>query len=195
MKEEAEALLSHFGIYLAVVFGSIVWESFTVSYRTSMEEFQYCSLKNCAIERDALTNEFDDSFDRDFAKCGFTNDQIEIPHETEFDLTHQVSLHVYVAICGILSDVNGDSGTIRSNLSDATLCISQLVLPKPINYLVPMQKPPSAPVSTKENPIIPTVTMNDTTSKEDAQDSSLPPAKIPSEEEASNNRSEGSSDN
>ena len=40
IKEEAEALLSHFGIYLAVVFNSVIWEDFTVAYRTSMEEFQ-----------------------------------------------------------------------------------------------------------------------------------------------------------
>ena len=32
MKEEAEGLLSHFGIYVAVIFGSDVWEAFTVSY-------------------------------------------------------------------------------------------------------------------------------------------------------------------
>ena len=30
MKEEVETLLSHFGIYLAVIFGSVVWEAFTV---------------------------------------------------------------------------------------------------------------------------------------------------------------------
>ena len=32
MKDEAEALLSHFGIYLAVVFGSVLWEAFTDPY-------------------------------------------------------------------------------------------------------------------------------------------------------------------
>ena len=69
MKEEAEALLSPFDIYLAVVFGSVVWEAFTVSYRTNMEARQYCPLKNCAIEIDASTIASNDSFDCDFVKC------------------------------------------------------------------------------------------------------------------------------
>ena len=51
MKDEAEALLSHFGIYLEVVFGSVVWKAFTNPYQTTMEEFQYCPLENCAVER------------------------------------------------------------------------------------------------------------------------------------------------
>ena len=116
-----------------------------------METFQYCPLKNCAIERDASTIVSDASFDRDFAKCGFTNDLIEIPHKIEFDLTHQVSLHVCANICDIFGDVNGDSGTIRSNLSDATLATSQSVLPIPINYLVSIQTPSSTSASTQEN--------------------------------------------
>ena len=29
LKDEAEALLSHFGIYLEVVFGPVVWDAFT----------------------------------------------------------------------------------------------------------------------------------------------------------------------
>ena len=31
MKGEVEALLSHFGIYVAVIFGSVVWGAFTVA--------------------------------------------------------------------------------------------------------------------------------------------------------------------
>lgn len=49
MKVKAEALLAHFGIYLATVFGSIVWEAFTDLYRTTMDVFQYFPLENCAI--------------------------------------------------------------------------------------------------------------------------------------------------
>ena len=81
MKDEAEALLSHFGIYLEVVFGSVVWEAFTNPYRTSMEAFQYCPLKNCAVERDSSTIASDDSFDYNFAKWGLTDDLIKVPHE------------------------------------------------------------------------------------------------------------------
>ena len=81
MKEEAEAMLSHFGIYLAVIFGSIVWEAFIVSYKASMELFQYCPVRNGAIDKDTSTIASDNSFDREFAKCGFTDDVIEIPDE------------------------------------------------------------------------------------------------------------------
>ena len=103
-----------------------------------MEAFQYCSLRNCVVERDLSTIASDDSFDRDFAKWGLTDDLIEVPPEIEFDLTNQVSLHVGTDIYGILGDVNGDSGTIRLNLSDATLATSKSVLPTPINYIVPI---------------------------------------------------------
>ena len=65
MKEEAETLLSHFGIYLAVNFGSVIWEAFIVTYKTSMDAFlfQYCPVKCCAVEVDASTIASDDSFD------------------------------------------------------------------------------------------------------------------------------------
>ena len=147
-----------------------------------MDEFQYFLLKNCAIERDLSMIASDDSFDCDFAKWGLTYNLIEIPHEIEFNLIHQVSLNVGADICGILGDVNGDSGTIRSNLSDATLTTSQSVLPKPVNYLVPIQTPvspsnnSSAPASTEENRTVLTVTMNVPSSPENAQDSLIPPA-------------------
>ena len=46
MKDEAEALLSHFGIYLSLIFGSVVWQAFTAQYKMKMDGFQYCPLKN-----------------------------------------------------------------------------------------------------------------------------------------------------
>ena len=46
MKDEAEALLSHFGIYLNLIFGSVVWEAFTPQYKMRMDGFQYCPAKN-----------------------------------------------------------------------------------------------------------------------------------------------------
>ena len=39
LKEEAEILLSHSGIYLEVVFGSVVWDAFTDLYRLNMKDF------------------------------------------------------------------------------------------------------------------------------------------------------------
>lgn len=50
LKDEAEALLSQFGIYLKVVFGFVVWDTFTKSYQLSMEEFQYCLLRKFTTE-------------------------------------------------------------------------------------------------------------------------------------------------
>ena len=111
-------------------------------YKTRIEAFQYCSLKNCAIEKDNLAIVSDESFDREFAKCGFTDDVIEIPTEIEFDLKHQVSLHVCPDIVGLLGDENGDTGTIRSNCSDATIATSKTAPSTPIDYLIPRPKPP-----------------------------------------------------
>ena len=51
LREEAETLLSHLGIYLEVVFGSVIWDAFTDPYRINMNEFQYCPTRKCAIER------------------------------------------------------------------------------------------------------------------------------------------------
>ena len=45
-------------------------------------------MKCCAVEVDASTIASDNSFDRDFSKCGFTDNQIEILHKIEFGLTH-----------------------------------------------------------------------------------------------------------
>ena len=115
MKEEAEAVLFHFGICLGVQFGSLVCEAFTDPYRTSMKAFQNCPLIKCAVERTATTEAsmtssiaIDDSansFDRGFAKWGLTNNLREVPYEIEFDLTYQVSLHVGSDICDILGDI------------------------------------------------------------------------------------------
>ena len=39
LRIEAEALLSHFGIHLAFIFGSVVWEAFTVVYKVKMNGY------------------------------------------------------------------------------------------------------------------------------------------------------------
>ena len=145
LREEAETLLSHLGIYLEVVFGSVIWDAFTDPYRINMNEFQYCPTRKCAIERvgpsDASNNSTLDShnsatsIDQCFAKWGLHNDY-DVPPEIEFDLTNQVSLHIGADLCGILGDIKGDSGTIRTDCSDATAATSHSHLPKPINYLI-----------------------------------------------------------
>ena len=100
LRDEAETLLSHLGIYLEVVFGSVVWDAFTDLYRLNMKDFQYCPLRKCAIERvgpsDAsmnstiASNDSATSIDQCFAKWGLHNDH-DVPPEIEFDLTNQVS--------------------------------------------------------------------------------------------------------
>ena len=49
MKVEAESLLSHFGLYVAYIFGSVVLEAFTMEYKLKMDCYQYYPTKNCAI--------------------------------------------------------------------------------------------------------------------------------------------------
>ena len=39
-----------------MVFGPIMWHAFTDPYRMSMQEFQYCPLKKCVIERTVATD-------------------------------------------------------------------------------------------------------------------------------------------
>ena len=129
MKDEEKILLFHFGIYLEVEFGFVLWEAFTDLYSTSMDAFQYYPLKNCSIERTSVTGSSiivsDDNFDCDFTKWELTNNLQEVPNEIEFDLTYQVSLHISADICGIFGSIKRDYGTTRSNLSDATFTSSK----------------------------------------------------------------------
>ena len=105
MKVEAEESLSHLGIYVALVFGSVAWEAFTVSYKASMEPYQYCPTRRCAIERDTLTIASNASFDREFSKCWLSDDMIEIPEFVHLDPVQQITLHIYPGIVGLLGDV------------------------------------------------------------------------------------------
>ena len=160
----------------------------------SMEAFQYSPVKKFAIERDNTTIASDESFDREFAKCGFADDVIEIPSEIEFDLRHQMTLHLYPDIVGLLGDENGDTGTIRSNCSDATIATSKTAPSTPIDYLTPRPKPPIPKPSTVETEQTPTVPMTDPTDKADAPKTSPTPTTTSSEEDTPNNRSEESSE-
>ena len=119
-------------------------------------------------------------------------------------------LHVGADICGILGDINGDSGTIRTDLSEATLATSKSVLPTPINYRIPIQTPIPPPSndttmtlatqnaheSKEENQTTPSDTpMTVANSTDDALTSLTVPATPPSDEEASNNRLKESNNN
>ena len=158
MKAETEGLLSHFGIYVALILGSVVWEAFTVSSKASMEPYQYCPVCCCVIERDTSTIASDDSFDYEFAKCGLSDDMINIPNVIEFDPIQHITLHICPAIIGLLGDENGDSGTIRLDCSDATMVTSKTAPFAIINYLEPPSTPPLG------NQALSTVPKNNTTS-------------------------------
>ena len=60
-----------------------------------------------------------------------------------------MSLHIGADICGVLGDINGDSGTIRTDCSAATAATSKSLLPTPINYLI--KRPPKTPAATDDD--------------------------------------------
>ena len=186
MKAEAEGILSHLGIYVALVFGSVAWEAFTVSYKASIEPYQYCPTRCCAIERDTSTIASNNSFDREFSKCGLSNDMIEISEFVHLDPVQQITLHICPDIVGLFSDENGDSGIIRSDFSNATIATSKTAPFVIINYLQP---PPPPPLLTPAPSTVPNST---TTSKDNATETSQSPATPPSTEVTLNNRSEES---
>ena len=125
MKVEAESLLAHFGLYVAHIFGSIVWEAFTVECKLKVDCYQYYSIKSCAVEIDNSSIDLDERVDKEFAKCGFTNDMLVISDKIELHLPHQFTFHLYTNINGVLGDDNEDSATFKSNMSDATLATSK----------------------------------------------------------------------
>ena len=79
MKVEVESMLAHLGLYLAEIFGSVVWEAFTFEYKLHMDCYQYCPNKRCAVEIDNLSIESDDSISRGIFKAGFTDDMLVPP--------------------------------------------------------------------------------------------------------------------
>ena len=93
----------------------------------------------------------DESVDREFAKCGFTNDVLVIPDEVEFDLPHQFALH----LCPSINRILGDENTSKTAPSD------------PIEYLV-LCPPPLIPLPSSVVKEIPTVSMSDQTNEADA---------------------------
>ena len=173
-----------------------------MEYKLKMDCYQYYPIKNCAVEIDNSSIDSDESVDREFAKCGFTDDMLVLPDEVELDLPHQFTLHLCPDINGVLGDENGDSATFKSNVSDATLATSKTAPSDPIQYLIPCPKPLTLPPSSVVNEI-PTVNMSDQTDETDALTTSTtaatsqvdPSASPPPKGEASSNRSEETSDN
>ena len=196
MKVEAESMLAHLGLYLAEIFGSVVWDAFTFEYKLPMDGYQYCPNKRCAVEIDNSSIESDDSISREFFKAGFINDMLVLPAEVELDLPQQFTLHLCPDIDGILGDENRDSATFNSNVSAATLATSKTAPCTPINYLLPVSTLPPSPSVSAENET-PTIVMNDPTNKSDEDDSLPPPTKTQktSAEDTPNNRLEESSKN
>ena len=188
MKAEAEALLSHLGIYMALIFGSVVWEAFTPQYKMRMEQFQYCPDTKLVVEIDTSTIDSTETTDLDFRRMGFTDDVLKIPDEIVIDPRHQITLHVCPDVNGLLGDENGDSGTITSHCSEATMGTFRTAPSEPINYLIPptITTPPALTAPT------PTLTNNN-----DSTDDAImtqPPATPPRLEDALSSRSEGPSD-
>ena len=187
-------MLAHFGIYAAVIFGSVVWEAFTVVYKISMASFQWSPVKNCAIEIYYSTIASDKSFDRELTKCEFTDDVTEIPKEVVFNLVHQITLQVCPDIIGLLGDENSDSGTITLMCLDATIATFKTAPSTPMKYLAPRPIPPSPKPSAVKNEETPTVTMNGPPDKADAPKALPTPTTTSSEVEAPSDRSDGSSE-
>ena len=92
-----------------------------MGYKIKVDAYQFYPVKNCAMELDNSTIDSNKNVDHEFTRCGFTDDVLVIPPEIALDLKHQITLHLYPGINGLLGDKNGDSGTITSNCSGATL--------------------------------------------------------------------------
>ena len=174
-----------------------------------MDCYQYYPIKNWAVEIDNSSIDSDKSVDREFAKCGFTDDMLVIPDEVELDLPHQSTLHLCPDINGVLGDENGDSVTFKSNVSDATLVTFKTAPSDLIQYLVPCPKLPTIPPSLVKNET-PTVIISDQADvadqAEDADTSIVSPtitatSKVdprvppPPKSEASSNRLQETGDN
>ena len=111
-----------------------------------MSSFAYCNTKQCAVEITAdKSNSIgspiasDDSANLNSMLSRFGLDQhvdSEDNWEFPFDLSQQVSLHIGADCSGILGDAEGDSGTVRTDCSAATLATTKVYLEAPINYLL-----------------------------------------------------------
>ena len=171
MKVEGESLLAHFGIYLVQIFGSVIWQAFTTSYKLKMDEYQYCPHTCRAIEIDSETIGTSESLEEDFNRCGFADDVIEIRDDVHLDLAHQLTIHICCNIQGLLGDDNGDAATFNSGTSAATIATSKTAPADPILYKI---KAPPSNLNPSETEI-PTVTMGDPNADDtaDADDTAI----------------------
>ena len=111
-----------------------------------MSSFVYCNTKQCAVEITANKSPStgssiasDDSANLNSMLSRFGLEQhveIEDSWDVSFDLSQQVSLHIGADCSGILGDAEGDSGTVRTDCSAATLATTKAYLEPPINYLL-----------------------------------------------------------
>ena len=152
-----------------------------------MDSFQYCQIKRCAVELDNSTIDSTESTDRDFIRMGFSEDLLSIPKDISFDPKNQFTLHVCPDVNGLLGDENGDSGTITSNCSDATLGTFRTAPTEPISYLLPHS------ITTPIPPIAPTTIPNDNNNSKDDATMSQSPA-TSSIDGSLSSRSDGPSD-
>ena len=161
-----------------------------------MDEFQYCPDKKRVVEIDTSTIDSTKTTDLDSRRMGFTVDVLKIPDDILIDPRHQITLHVCPDVNGLLGDENGDSGTITSHFSDATLGTFRTAPSEPINYLIPRSIstpcPPPPPPPTPPTQLAPAPT-NNNNSENDATRTPLL-AILPSKEDALSSRSEGPSD-
>ena len=140
------------------------------------------------MEIDTSTIDSTKITDLDFRRMGFTEDVLKIPDDISIDPQHQITLHVCPDVNGLLGDENGDSGTVTSHCSDATLETFRTAPSEPINYLIPQT------ITTLPSPPAPTTTPTDNNNSKDDAPMPQSDATIPSTEEALSSRSEGPSD-
>ena len=150
--------------------------------------FSIVLTKKRVVEIDTSTIDPTETTDLDFKRIGFTEVVLKIPVDILIDPRHQITLHVCPDVTGLLGDENGDSGTITSHCSEATLGTFRTAPSEPINYLIPptITTPPALTAPT------PTLTNNN-----DSTDDAImtqPPATPPRLEDALSSRSEGPSD-
>ena len=158
-----------------------------------MDGFQYCPVKKRVVELDNSTIDLTETTNLDFTRMGFSEDLLTIPKDILFKPKHQFTLHVCPEVNGLLGDENGDSGTITSNCSDATLGTFRTAPSEPISYLIPLTITNStSPTATPTAPA--TMPTDNNNSKDDAP-MSQSPATTTSIEGALSSRPEGSSNN
>ena len=153
-----------------------------------MDGFQYCPLKKRVVELDNSTIDSTETTNLDFTRMEFSEDLLTIPKDILFKPKHQFTLHVCADVNGLLGDENGDSGTITSNCSDATLGTFRIAPSELINYSIPRSS------TTPTSPTAPTTMSPDNNNSKDDAPMSQSPATTTSIEGTLSSRPGGPSD-